>query len=120
MGMFDKPKYLTGDEGFADAGDVIWLHNAKLDGTTTVNGSQRDQVKLLVSRERDGEKTAVYTSGVGIVNQIKRMDASDRAAFPMEVRLDQIPSGKGNPTNVLTPASEDAPVGASAGGGDDF
>ena len=45
----------------------------------------------------------VFTSGMGIVNQIKRMNAADRAALPMHVMLSQVPSGKGNPTHVLEP-----------------
>lgn len=107
--MYDKPKYLTGDDGYIDAGDTFWLHDAKLDGQTKVAGVSRDQVKLLVSRTADGPTEVVFSSGGGIVNQIKRMDADDRAALPQEVRLDQIASGKGNPTNILTPADRPAP-----------
>lgn len=114
-GMFDKPQYLTGEEGFVQAGDTFWLHNARLDGTVTINGTTRDQAKMLVSHERDGEKVVVMTSGAGIVNQVKRMGQSDRDAMPMEIRLDQVPSKQGNPTNVLTPASEPAPSGDSQG-----
>jgi hypothetical protein len=107
MGMFDKPKYLTGKqgEGFVQAGETFWLHRAKLDGTVTVAGETREQAKLEVSREKDGEHEIVFTSGMGIIGQIRRMDDSDRAQMPMELRLDQLPSTKGNPTNVLTPAA---------------
>lgn len=112
MGMFDKPQYLTGKnpgDGYVDPGDVFWIHQARLDGTANVAGTTRDQAKLKVSKERDGEQTIVFTSGTGIVGQIRRMDASDRQAMPLEVRLDQVPSGKGNPTNVLTPAAQEPP-----------
>lgn len=121
MGMFDKPQYLTGDNGFASAGDTFWLHNARIDGSTVVGGAQRDNVKLLVSREREGEKVIVYTSGAGIANQVKRMDAEDRSALPREVRLDQIPPRQAghNPTNVLTPVELPAPTGADTFGGSD-
>ena len=114
MGMFDKPQYLTGKENaFAQPGDTFWLHNARIDGTANVAGQQREQAKLLVSYERDGERVAVYTSGTGIVGQVKRMDQSDRAQMPIQVRLDQVPSDKSNPTNVLTPA-EQAPPSTAA------
>ncbi len=113
MGMFDKPKYLTGDEGFVKPGESFWLHNARLDGTVTVNGAQRPQAKLAVSIGRDDPQEVVFTSGAGIVQQIGRMDADDRAALPMEVRLDQVPSKQGNPTNVLTPAHLPAPDAAA-------
>ena len=109
MGMFDKPQYLTGENGLVQKGDIFWLHNGKLDGKTNVGGTERDQVKLLVSLTKDGEKIVVFSSGTGIVNQIKRMDAGDRAQLPMEVRLDQIASGKGNPTNVMNPANAPEP-----------
>lgn len=112
MGMFDKPQYLTGDNGAFNTGDTFWLHNARVDGTVQINGEPRDQCKLLVSRERDGETFAVYSSGRGIVNQVRRMDASDRNAMPLEVRLDEAPAkvaGR-NPTNVLTPANAPAPA----------
>lgn len=118
MGMFDKPQYLTGKENaFVQAGDTFWLHNARLDGQSNTPNGPRDQAKLLVSHERDGEKVVVYTAGAGIVNQVKRMDAADRAVMPLEVRLDQVPSGKGSPTNVITPADQEPPSG-SAGFGD--
>lgn len=115
MGMFDKPQYLTGDEGFVQPGDTFWIHQARMDGTVSVGGQQRDQAKLQVSHERDSEKVVVWTSGTGIVNQIRRMDQADRSALPMEVRLDQIPSGKGNPTNVLTPADQPERTGGEVG-----
>lgn len=117
MGMFDKPAYLTGDNGFVQAGETFFLHNARMDGTSKVNGTEREQCKLLVSHERDGEKVVVYTTGTGIVNQVRRMDNSDRASMPIELRLDQIPSGKGNPTNVMTPADQPVPVGSGDFGG---
>jgi hypothetical protein len=107
--MFDKPKYLTGEEGFVQAGDTFWLHNARLDGTVTVNGSEKPQVKLLVSRTKDENPEMVFTSGAGIVNQVSRMDGEDRQHLPMEVRLDQVPSKQGSPTNVLTPAGTPPP-----------
>lgn len=114
MGMFDKPQYLTGKDGFVEAGDTFWLHNAKLDGqSTTQNGEKRDQAKLLVSKARGDTPVPVYTSGIGIVNMVRRIDTDDRAAMPLEVRLDQVPSGKGNPTFVLTPADAPAPTTAS-------
>lgn len=118
MGMFDKPQYLTGREGgYVEAGDVFWLHNARVDGTVVINGTPRDQVKLLVSHTEDGEQTVVWASGVGIVNQVKRMSPQDRAALPMEVRLDAINTGKGNPAHVMSPA--DAPARTDSAGADD-
>jgi len=114
MGMFDAPKYLTGGkEPFVSVGDVFWLHAARMDGTTNLNGKVQDQVKLLVSHDRNGEKEAVWTSGIGIVNQIRRMDATDQANFPMEIRLDEVPSksNPNNPTRVLTPANQAPPSG---------
>lgn len=116
MGMFDKPQFLTGkdDNGFVQAGDVFWLHAARTDGTAIVSGKEREQAKLQVSHERDGEKVIVYTTGTGIVGQIRRMDSGDRANMPMELRLDQVPSKQGNPTNVLTPASQPPPTGAAS------
>ena len=110
MGMFDKPKYLTGEEGFATTGDVFWLHNAKIDGFTGIGNEQRAQAKLLVSFTRDGDKLVVWTGGRGITNQVRSMDASDRSAMPIEVRLDQIPakSADRKPTFILSPA--DAPT----------
>lgn len=120
MGMFDKPKYLTGKEGFIDVGDTFWLHNARLDGTTMVGGKEREQVKLLVSAERDSEQLVVYTSGAAIVNAIKRMDSKDRAEMPMELRLDEVPSKQGNPAKVLTPAGQAPPSGGDFSSGADF
>lgn len=120
MGMFDKPQYLTGSDGFVSEGDEFWIHNARLDGTTTVGGTEREQVKMQVSREREGEKVIVYTSGAGIVGQVKRMDKTDRDAMPMHVRLDTLPAtqpGRSG-TNVLTPANAPAPTGADAFGAD--
>lgn len=112
MGMFDKPKYLTGKEGEFSTGDKFWLHNAKIDGTTSIGGESRPQAKLLVSYERDGEKLTVWTSGRGITGAVSRMDDSDRRNMPMEVRLDEIPATQAgrSPTNVLVPA--DAPPAA--------
>lgn len=111
MGMFEAPKYLTGptDEAFAQPGDVFWLHNARLDGTVNINGKERDQAKLQVSRTIDGERESVYTAGAGIVNQVRRMTPNDRAALPLEVRLDQVPSKHQTPTNVLSPSSAAVP-----------
>ena len=114
MGMFDKPQYLTGDEGFINVGDTFWLHAAKVDGVTNVQGKEREQVKLLVSHESNGEKVTVFTSGAGIVGQVRRMDENDRRNMPMELRLDEIPSKHGNATRVLTPAGQAPP---NAGGG---
>lgn len=123
MGMFDPIVYLTGAENnYVDQGDTFWLHNAKQNGMVVIGGSSKEQVKLLVSREKDGEQTVVYTAGSAIVNQVKRMDASDRARMPMELRLDSVPSKQGSPTNILTPA--DQPVASAsnnhANGGNDF
>lgn len=113
MGMFDKPQFLTGREGaFVEPGETFWLHNARLDGQTNVRGQARDQAKLKVSKERDGEAVIVFTSGAGIVGQIRRMDDDDRRNMPYLVRLDQVPSTKGNPTNVLTPADQAPPSSA--------
>jgi hypothetical protein len=120
MGMFDKPQYLTGDQGYAQPGDTFFIHNARIDGTVNVGGQQREQAKLAVSREKDGPSEIVYTSGTGIVAQIRRMDSQDRAGFPLHVRLDQIPSQKGNPTNVLTPADQPEPTAGAFAGGDDI
>jgi hypothetical protein len=104
--MFDKPQYLTGKENpYVNPGDTFWIHNARLDGTTAkFSGEPREQAKLQVSRTRDGEKSIVFTSGRGIIGQVRRMDDGDRAAMPIEVRLDQLPNDEGNPTAVLTPA----------------
>lgn len=109
MGMFDKPAYLTGDEGYVQPGDTFWLHNARIEGTVTVGGSERPQAKLQVSHDRDGDRSIVWTSGTAIVGQVRRMDAEDREGMPMELRLDTKPSGKGNPTNILTPADQPPP-----------
>lgn len=113
MGMFDKRKYLTGDDGYVEVGDTFWLHNARIDGTTEIQGKTRTVAKLQVSRSRDGEKETVFTSGAGITRQIGDMDAADRAALPMEVRVDEIPSNQGNPTKVLNPASVSPSVTAN-------
>lgn len=115
MGMFDKPKYLTGEDGYVNVGDTFFLHNARIDGQSNVGGERKDQAKLLVSRTKDGPTEVVFTSGTGIVGQVRRMDADDRAAMPIEVRLDEVPSNKGNPTKVLTPASQAPPSSASSG-----
>lgn len=117
MGMFDKPVYLTGDEGFVSAGETFWLHNARIETGSSKFG---DQAKLQVSHDRDGEKLVVYTSGKGVVNQVKRMDGADRARMPMELRLDQVPSKEGSPTNVLTPADQPSPTGTAGNGESDF
>jgi hypothetical protein len=109
MGMFDAPRYLTGKNGYVEEGDKFWIHNAKVDGVTNVNGKEREQVKLSVSKEKDGEREIVYTSGAGIVGQVRRMDENDRKNLPMEVRLDTVPSKQGQPTNVLTPSSQAPP-----------
>lgn len=116
MGMFDRPQYLTGkgDDAYAKEGDVFWLHRAIIDGTVNMNGADRANAKLKVSRTRDGEQSIVYSSGIGISGQVKRMDEKDRAAMPIEVRLDAIPNKTpgNNPTHVLTPA--DMPVAGAA------
>lgn len=117
MGMFDKPKYLTAKnagEGFVQPGETFWLHNARFDGTVKINGNDRDQVKLQVSKEREGKREVVFSSGAAIVNQVRRMDDDDRRNLPMEVRLDQVPSKEGSPTNVLTPAAQSPPSEASS------
>lgn len=118
MGMYDKPQYLTGkgEDAYVKEGDVFWLHNARIDGTTVMGGVERTVAKLKVSRTADGPTSIVYTSGLGITGQIKRMDDDDRARFqtgPQEVRLDAIPNKTpgNNPTHVITPA--DAPVAGS-------
>lgn len=121
MGMFDKPQYLTGpmeSDPFAQPGDTFWLHNAKLDGTVQIGGKVKDQAKLLVSREQNGERVSVFTAGAGIVNQVRRMSADDRSNLPMEVRLDQVPSKQGNPTNVLSLASDPVPEETTESEGD--
>lgn len=119
MGMFDKPQYLTGREGaYVEPGETFWLHNARIDGQTTVNGRTMDQAKLKVSKTRNGEQSVIFTSGAGVVGQVRRMDDGDRASMPFEVRLDQIPSQKGNPTNVLTPA--DQPIASAPTTDDDI
>lgn len=118
MGMFEKPQYLTGKDGtgFVQVGEVFWLHNAKIEGTSTINGEQRTQAKLLVSHGKDDRPIIVFTSGKAITGMVARIDADDRAAMPIEVRLDALPSRQGNPTNVISRAS-DPPAG---GGGDDL
>src|SRR5215831_4420720 len=45
MGMFDKPQFLTGQNGLVSPGDVFWLHNAKADGTSNTPSGPREQVK---------------------------------------------------------------------------
>lgn len=104
MGMFDAPKFLTAKEagkGYVEAGDTFWLHNARVEPD--------GKAKLRVSHTRDGDAEIVFSSGKGIVGQVSRMDESDRGALPIEVRLDQVPSGKGSPTYVLTPSNLPAP-----------
>lgn len=125
MGMADKPLYLTGRDGWAKTGDTFFIHNVKIDGATTIGGESRPLGKLLVSREIDGDKLIVLTSGKAITNQISRVDAADRASFPSEWRLDALPSTdpSRNATNVLTPANEPPPSegdGFAPAGGDDF
>lgn len=111
MGMFDKPQYLTGKDGLFKPGETFWLFDARADGSVTIDGEERPQAKLLVSRSPFpvGAKVA-YTSGKGIVSQIARMDDADRGALPMEVRLDELPatSASRNGTLVLTPATTPA------------
>lgn len=123
-GMFDKPQYLTGKDGagFVEVGNVFWLHNARIEGTTRFNDVERVNIKLKVSHERDGATEIVFTSGVGIANQVKRMTAEDRNAFPVEVRLDAIPATRAgfNPTFVLTPADQPVATGAGATDNGDF
>ena len=116
MGMFDKPQYLTGkaDEGYVKVGETFWLFNGRLDGTVNINGKTVEQVKLLVSKTRDGEQVAVFSGGAGIINQVKRMNDNDRRNMPVEVRLDEIDTGKGNPAHVLTPAGQATPVAGVA------
>ena len=114
MGMFDPQKFLTAKEagrGYVEPGDTFWLHNARVEPD--------GKAKLKVSHTRDGEQEIVYSSGKGIVGQISRMDADDFAAFPIEVRLDQLPPRQSghSPTNVLTPANM-PPATASVTGGD--
>lgn len=118
--MHDKPKYLTGKDGFVDVGEEFFLHNARLDGTVKVRGEERPQAKLLVSRVPDGDREVVFTSGAGIVGQIQRMDGDDRRIMAdggMHLRLDEVPSREGNPTRVLTPANEPPASDAGFGGG---
>lgn len=121
MGMFDKPQYLTGGNGagFVEVGETFWLHNCKIEGTSTINGEQRTQAKMLVSHERDGEKVIVFTSGKAITGQVSRFDQSDKDKLPMEVRIDALPSGRGNPTNVMTPADQPVAGSSDAMGGPD-
>jgi hypothetical protein len=114
--MFDAPMYLTGkdDKGFVKTGDIFWLHNARIEGTVTINNETRPQAKLKVSHTKDGETSIVFSAGVGIVGQVSRMDDDDRRAMPMEVRLDAIPSkvaGR-NSTHVITPANQPEPMSA--------
>jgi hypothetical protein len=101
MGMFDKPEYLTGDEGFAKKGDIFWLHDAQQAGVVTVNGKQLEQVKLRVSHDRDGEQQEVFSGGLGIVNQVRRLDNEDRRSMPIQVRLATVDTGRGNPAYTL-------------------
>lgn len=117
MGMFDKPRYLTGDSGFVEPGETFYLHNARIEGEVAIGKDVRPQAKLLVSKTEEGPKEVVFTSGSGITGQIKRMDASDRANMPMHVRLDQVPSNHGNPTNVITPADQEPPTREDFAGG---
>jgi hypothetical protein len=115
MGMFDKPQFLTGENGFVEVGDTFFLHNARIDGTRPTANGPKPNAKLLVSKTREETPIVVYTTGTGISGQVSRMDANDRSGFPMEVRLDEVPSGKGNPTKVLTPADQPPPLGGGGG-----
>lgn len=123
MGMFDTPMYLTGKEdAFVQAGETFWLHNARTNGMVNIGGTMKEQVKLLVSHNREDKPVVVFSAGAAIVRQVNSMDQGDRARLPMEVRLDQIPSKQGSPTNVITPADQPPPEGSSgaANGSDDF
>ena len=127
MSMFDAPIYLTGkQDAFAQPGDTFWLHNAAMNGEVKIGTEMKPQVKLLVSHEQDGEKVKVLSAGAAIVRQIQNMDRDDLARMKgggIEVRLDQLPSKQGSPTNILTPADEPPPDSMSAAtgaGGDDF
>jgi len=115
MGMFDRPVYLTGKDGYVEPGDTFWLHNARIEGVSNLNGESKPLAKLKVSRERGGDTYIVFTSGTGITGQIARMEQSDRDMFPMEVRLDAIPSKTAgrSATHVITPASQEVPVAAT-------
>lgn len=116
MGMFDKPQYLTSNksyEGYVQTGEKFWLHRARIEGTTTINGKVLDQAKMLVSHDRDGKQEVVFTSGMGITSQVKRMDADDMAAMPMELRIDEVPSKSGNATKIMTPADQLPPEAAA-------
>ena len=111
MGMFTKPKYLTGKrDAFVSPGETFWLHNARIEGEVRIGRDVRLQAKLLVSKTQDGPTEVVYTSGSGITGQVRRMTQEDLQNFPMEVRLDQVPSREGNDTNVLTPADQPPPT----------
>lgn len=112
MGMHDKPKFLTGRDGWINVGEEFFLHNAKLAGTSRVNGQDRPTAKLLVSRTPDGKREIVFTSGAGIVRQIREVDQDDYRTMQnggMHLRLDERASREGNPVKVLTPASDPPP-----------
>jgi hypothetical protein len=109
--MLDPKTWLTGDKGVVKAGEIFRIHNARVDGTVTVNGQERTQVKLLISTEDNPEQQTVYATNVGIVNAIQRVDDTDRRAMRdggMMVKLGTRDTGKGNPAFILIPP--DAPT----------
>jgi hypothetical protein len=101
MGMFDKPKYLTGTDGLVEEGDSFTLLAARRDGIVRTPSGEAEQVKLMV-KLTNGEEHVCWTSGAGIVNQIRRMESGD---LPAEVRLDTVQAARGK-AFVLTPANE--------------
>lgn len=103
MGMFDEKRYLTGANGEFNVGDVFRLHSAVLGDTVTINRQERLEAVLEVDRG-DGAAFVVFTSGQGIVNQVKRIDSTDD--FPRWVKLVEQSTGKAgqNAMHLLEPA----------------
>lgn len=119
MGMFDDKVYLTGDEGAFTPGEPFVLHDAKMAAQPiTIQGRVTREAQLEVARaQAQQEVFTVFTSGAAIVNQIDRMSDDDRAQFPLMVVIEQKPSGKGNPMNIIRPwVGSEAQQQQAAGG----
>lgn len=108
MGMFDKKQYLTGKDGLVKAGDTFFIHDAAEAGM----GTNGPEASMVVSRERESARKTVFVGG-NMAMQIRQMDADDKASFPVQVRLDNVDTGKGNAAYVLTPADQPEPGGAA-------
>lgn len=87
MGMFDDKQYLTGENGHYHVGDEFTVESAELSGQIRIQGREVSECYLVI----DGER--YYTAGASIVNQVARMDNGD---LPRKVRLDTIPTSRGD------------------------